>query len=267
MQINPPPSLEMLGGKAFHLYKLREICRVPPFFVLSFDSSEEIETSAIQGSILQQWVGSGFGLAAVRSSASIEDSASTSFAGIFESVLGVSGENLIRAIDQVVKSVNGERVINYCKAHDLSSSNIRMNVIVQQLVSSRISGVSFTRLRQGENQVIVEACFGLGEALVSGRITPDTYFVDRNSFAIESERIGYQSVWLPPHSAGRPGYEQLPFFRRTAKKLTESEIKEVAETSIMIEDRLELFPADIEWAMEEKELFVLQARRFTGVSA
>jgi pyruvate,water dikinase len=265
MQINPPPSLEMLGGKAFHLYKLREICRVPPFFVLSFDSSDEIGDAAVQESILLQWKRSGYGSVAVRSSASVEDSPSTSFAGIFESVLGVSDENLIDAIEQVRNSLDSERLRIYCKAHGFSPDNIRMNVIIQKLISSRVSGVCFSKMHEEQNKLIVEACFGMGEALVSGRVTPDTYFVDRKTLTIGSERIGYQSTWLPPNTAGKPSYQEVPFFRRTAKKLTESEIMEVAQTSLTIESRLGLFPADIEWAFEERDLFVLQARRFTGI--
>lgn len=266
MQINPPPNLEILGGKAFYLYKLQEICRVPPFFVLSFDHPEEIKKVDVQESILQEWSHSGFGSVGVRSSASIEDSASTSFAGMFESVLGVSKNDLIGAVERVVKSLDSPRVRDYCKAHDLLPSNIRMNVIIQQLVSSRVSGVTFTRLHEGNSQLIVEACFGLGEALVSGRVTPDTYFVDRRTLSIESERVGYQSIWLPPGRADLTMYEPVPFFKRTAKKLTKAEIREVAETSLKIEGSLELFPADIEWAIAEKDLFVLQARRFTGIA-
>jgi pyruvate,water dikinase len=255
----------MLGGKAFYLYQLREICTVPPFFVLSFDSSKEVDDAAVQESILQEWTRCDFGLVAVRSSASVEDSASASFAGIFESIIGVSREDLLQAIGRVGKSLNGERVKDYCKAHGFSPSDIRMNVIIQKLVSSRVSGVSFTRLREGQDELIVEACFGLGEALVSGRITPDSYFVDRDTFAITREAISYQSIWLPPNNAGRSSYEQVPFFKRTARKLTEAEIKEVAKTSLRIENRLALFPSDIEWAFEEDTLFVLQARRFTGI--
>lgn len=264
MQINPPPNLEILGGKAFYLYKLQKICRVPPFFVLSFDNPDEIKKVDIQENILQEWDHSGFGSVGVRSSASVEDSASTSFAGMFESVLGVSKDNLIGAVEQVVKSLDSPRVKDYCKAHRLLPSNIRMNVIVQQLVSSRVSGVTFTRLHEGQNQLIIEACLGLGEALVSGRVTPDTYFIDRRTLTIESERIGYQRVWLSP--GDRPKYEPVPFFKRTAKKLSYTEIREIAETSLMIEESLELFPADIEWAISEKDLFVVQARRFTGIA-
>jgi len=157
MEINPPPNPEKLGGKAFQLYRLREICRVPPFFVLSFDSTSEIEDADVQHSIRQLWDDSGFTVAAVRSSASVEDSASRSFAGIFESILGVSADNLIGAVEKVLKSVQSDRVQSYMEAHGISVPRIRMNVIVQELLAARTAGVSFTRLDQSKNQVVVEA--------------------------------------------------------------------------------------------------------------
>ena len=265
MEINPPSHPEKLGGKAFQLYRLREICRVPPFFVLSFDSPADIENADVQRAINQQWADSGFTFAAVRSSASVEDSASQSFAGIFESILGVCSSNLIGAIERVLKSTESPRVQTYLEAHGLSAPHIRMNVIVQKLLAARTAGVSITRLHQSKNQVVVEACFGLGEALVSGKVPADTYFVNRDDLSIEQKKVAYQSVSLSLDEAGMTSYRPIPFFRKTAQKLTDREIKEVAELALLIENRLSLFPADIEWAFEENALFILQARRFTGV--
>jgi len=265
MEINPPPNPEKLGGKAFQLYRLREICRVPPFFVLSFDSTSEIEDADVQHSIRQLWDDSGFTVAAVRSSASVEDSASRSFAGIFESILGVSADNLIGAVEKVLKSVQSDRVQSYMEAHGISVPRIRMNVIVQELLAARTAGVSFTRLDQSKNQVVVEACFGLGEALVSGKVSPDTYFVNRDDLSIEQKKIAYQSNFLALDETGAASYQQVPFFKKTAQKLSDREIKDVAELALSIEYRLSLFPADVEWAFEGDALFALQARRFTGV--
>src|SRR5947209_7435672 len=238
MLINPEPALTEVGGKAYQLNRLKQLCNVPPFFIVKFDRPDEINEPEKQERVTDYFRSRRFTSVAVRSSATVEDSPAASYAGMFETVLNVSADHLIAAMQSVIGSVNNHRVIDYCDAVGFDHRQIQMAIIVQQMVSSRVSGVCFTRFRKDDDNLIIEACLGLGEALVSGRVTPDAYFVHRQTFAVESEKIGYQSVWLPPSGPSQRSYEQLPFFKRTAKKLTNSEIKEIAETSLMIEGGL-----------------------------
>jgi pyruvate,water dikinase len=260
MQINPEPTLENLGGKGYHLNLLKQICTVPEFFVICLDDLEEIESADAQKEILEYFDKSGFELVSARSSATIEDGAKSSFAGMFETVLNVKRENLISAIKQVTNSIKGQRVIDYCKLKGIDYNKAKMRVVVQKMIDSRAAGVCFTKMPQHEENVMVEACFGLGESLVSGEVTPDNYIVDRNTLNISSVTIGYQKVMLKQN-----GIEELPFHKRNSKKLSNEQIQELTKVALDIESYLKFNVADVEWAFEEGELYILQARVFTGL--
>ena len=266
MQINLRPTLTNIGGKAYQLYRLKECCNIPPFFVISFKDPHEIHDPVVQRTILQQCQAQRFDLMAVRSSASCEDSAYASFAGMFETVLKVRPPDVIDAISRVLTSVHSKRVADYCRARELDKNKIRMAVIVQRMVPSRVSGVCFTRMQEGRNSLIVEACYGLGEALVSGKVNPDSYILDRKTLAVERESIGYQTIMLNPHRDRGCGavYEPVPFHRRNARKLTYDEITTVAKTCLVVEQHLSFEAADVEWAFEEHVLHILQARPYSA---
>lgn len=264
MEINPIPELSKVGGKAHQLHRLAEWCNVPPFFTIAFHDPHEIDDPSAQRMILHECIRRQFKVMAVRSSASLEDSAQASFAGIFETMLNVREHNLIDAIRRVLASVGAGRVAEYCRAHGLNNTDIRMAVIVQVMVRSRVSGVCVTRLSAGGDSLIVEACFGLGEALVSGKVSPDRYVVDRTTLGLRSQSIGYQTALLSPSISGsdRPIYVEVPFYRRNARKLTTDEIHDVASAALTIEHRLSFDAADVEWAFEGNILYILQARPY-----
>ncbi len=266
MRINPKLTLSEWGGKAYQLYRLLQHFDVPPFFVVSFEEPLEITKSEAQKAIIKECEARNFDLMSVRSSAVCEDSPKTSFAGMFKTVLCVKRSKIIEAISEVLNSVLNERVAEYCETQGIDHKNIKMSVIIQKMISSRVSGVCFTRLQTESGILIIEACYGLGEALVSGRITPDTYKVDRNSLKVFEETIGYQSFALqvPKDDSVEPISVEIPFHKRNAKKLTEQEIIEIAETGLLVEEHLDFSAADIEWAYEADILFVLQARPYTG---
>lgn len=117
MLINPKCNLDNLGGKGYHLNLLKSICDVPEFFVIKFDSIEEIEDKEVQKEILDYYKKNKYNLVSVRSSATVEDSDQASFAGMFDSVLNIKEDELINAIKKVINSVKGNRVIEYCKVN------------------------------------------------------------------------------------------------------------------------------------------------------
>lgn len=260
--------MSTLGGKGYQLYRLMQFFNVPPFFVISFDSSDEISIPMNQDSILTQCNNQNLEIVAVRSSANVEDSEQNSFAGMFTTVLNVPISEVISAIAKVLDITRNERLFQYCMTHGIDINRIKMNVIIQKMVRSRVSGVCFTRTQNQADQLIIEACYGLGEALVSGKLTPDSYIVDRKTLNLKSTSIAYQKIEL--QVAGKnlepPKYIEIPFHKRSAKKLTFGEIKEVVEKSLLIEEHLGFIAADIEWAFEGKKLYMLQARPYTGFS-
>jgi pyruvate,water dikinase len=255
MQINPKPSLENFGGKGWHLELLSKFCPVPEFFVLKFDSAGKIDEPAV----LREFDRRGFGLVSVRSSATVEDSANASFAGIFESVLNVSRAGLIDAIRQVVGSVKDERVKQYCEMKGIDYSTVEMRVVIQKMVNADVAGVVFTKTCATDTFITIEACLGLGEALVGGKVTPDNYTVDRESFEILERTVGVQKVMLC-----RDGWMDAPPPAQTAK-LSDREIKEIAKVCMRIEKELGFRAADVEFAYEGGKLYVLQARAVTGI--
>ena len=266
MQINPKPSLLNLGGKGYQLMKLKERFDIPPFFIIRFENQTELSDNENQWTIIDHCKYLKMVRMAVRSSASVEDSAKTSFAGMFKTILNVSKDELIPAIQQVIDSVDNKRVVQYCKTHGINHRNIKMSIIIQKMIRSRVSGVCFSKTKRKSEELIIEACYGLGEALVSGKITPDRYHINRNTLSIIKESISYQKEELTINKSefNKPFYQEIPFHKRNAKKLTKNEIKNVAKTSILIENHLGFESVDVEWTIEEDKLYILQARPYTG---
>jgi phosphoenolpyruvate synthase/pyruvate phosphate dikinase len=257
----------MVGGKAYQLSLLRARFNVPAFFVVAFADPASVHDRDVISQILREVAARGFTEMAVRSSASVEDSSEASFAGLFETVLDVSPEQLSAAVERVVSSVHGQRVADYCRARGIDHDTIRMAVIVQRQLRSRVSGVSFTRTTEFQGDMLIEACFGLGEMLVSGRVTPDKYVIDRSTLGVRKETRGYQRDIALAGKGGKGEIESLPFHKRNARKLTDDEVLLVAKTSLDVEAALGFGAADIEWAFEDDMLFILQARPYTGFAA
>jgi len=269
MKIDPEPTLVAVGGKAYQLCRLKQYFNVPPFFVVSFKNPQEISDTVVQQAILKECENWNFDLMAVRSSAVCEDSLKTSFAGMFETVLCVQPSQLISAISTVLNSIYNKRVSDYCKIHDIDHNTIKMAVIVQKMIDGRVSGVCFTRQKKEEDSLLIESCYGLGEALVSGEVTPDSYVVDRKTLSVLKENIGYQKVTLKisNDNGEKLKYEEVPFYKRNSRKLGFDEIRKIAKTCLKIEQYLNFYSADIEWTLDNKSIYVLQARPYTGFIA
>jgi pyruvate,water dikinase len=266
MKIDPEPTLSEVGGKAYHLYKLKQHFNIPPFFVLSFESHQEITNLSIQKAILKECEIRNFNLMAVRSSAVCEDSPKTSFAGMFKTVLCVQPSQLIDAISEVLNSVFLKRVIDYCETHGINQKAIKMAIIVQKMTNGRVSGICFTRFKKGINSLLIEANYGLGEPIVSGKVTPDSYIIDRKTLSVTKGSIGYQKIMLTivNDNGKKLNYVEVPFYKRNARKLSFDEIKQIVDTCLKIERYLGFTAADVEWSIEKETLFILQAREFTG---
>ncbi len=197
---------------------------------------------------------------AVRSSATAEDSTDTSFAGMNETFTNVRGPELLQRITDCWASLFGERVASYRVDRGLVDEPA-IAVVVQQMVASDRSGVMFTVDPAERGQVVIEAAFGLGEVVVSGRVEPDTYHVDRETGMLRDVRVGCQSVRITTGPDGDV-LEELDARDGWRRVLNDDEVVRVAHLGLDIE-RHYASAQDIEWALVGNELYVVQSRPLT----
>lgn len=199
---------------------------------------------------------------AVRSSSPEEDLQDSSFAGQYETILGVVSSDLERAILKAFTSMLDTRVIEYKKLNNLSLDNPRIAVIVQKQIASEVSGVAFS-LNPSNNcydEVMINASFGLGETIVSGQVIPDTYIVDALKNKVIHKKINEKEIALWLDKQG--GTVQRNNENKNEQALTEDKIIMVAELAKNCEKHYNT-PIDIEWAFENGKLYLLQARPIT----
>ena len=219
-----------LGGKARGLIRLAEQFKVPEGFVIPGTNP------IVSDEILDAFDRLGALRVAVRSSAVNEDGATSAWAGQLDTSLNVDRDDVVAAVIACRDSASSERAKAYAKHAGVEASHV--TVVVQTMLEPRLSGVAFSRHPvTGERAVVIEVVEGLGEALVSGRVTPDTYIVSSDS---------KPEIHL---SGDNP-------------LMTDQEIKAVSELTMNIEQTFG-FPVDIEWTYQNDQLFVLQARPIT----
>ena len=199
-------------------------------------------------------------LVAVRSSATAEDTAETSFAGMNESFTNVTSDHLLDRITDCWVSLYGERVVAYRAERELVEPP-QLAVVVQTMVSSDRSGVMFTADPARRSELMIEAAFGLGEVVVSGSIEPDTYRVDRETAGVREIRIGHKSHRIVTGDDGDV-HESLSGPAAWQRVLTDNDIHTVASVGLDIESHYGL-PQDIEWAYVGERLFIVQSRPIT----
>jgi pyruvate,water dikinase len=202
--------------------------------------------------------------AAVRSSALSEDGAGASFAGLYESFLNIQGVPAVtEAVRSCYASLWSERAIRYRAARNIEDD--AMALIVMALVPSDTSGVAFTAhpVTGERDRVLINASWGLGEAVVSGLVTPDSFVVTKEPLTIVEQGIGDKTIAIRPHPNGHGTIEQpLADERRLAPSLTDAEALAVAKLATAVE-RYYSTPQDVEWALHQGNLYLLQARPIT----
>ena len=215
----------------------------------------------------------GGGLVAVRSSATAEDLPEASFAGQQRTFLNVQGEDeVVAAIQACWASLFEPRAIFYRQEHGFDHFKVGIAVPVQKMVQSETSGVLFTvePLSNDETKILIEAIYGLGEAIVSGEVTPDQYLLDKKELRIVDKRIRKQK-WQLVRDLGVSAGElegnvrrAVPSSKQTMQKLTDEDIVALAKLGKAIED-LYQSPQDIEWAKQDKRLSIVQSRPVTTI--
>lgn len=199
---------------------------------------------------------------AVRSSATAEDSVSDAWAGQLDSFLNTTQSNLIDNIKKCWASLFTPRAIFYRIEKELTNKKISVAVVVQKMVESEKSGIAFSihPVTQDKNDMVIEAGFGLGEAIVSGQITPDNYLVKKQPLRIINKTINTQNKAL--YRAIDNGNEWKDIDYGKNQTLSDEQILELANEIIKIEKHFG-FAVDVEWAYEKKKLYILQSRPIT----
>jgi len=200
---------------------------------------------------------------AVRSSATAEDSEAASFAGQQETYLHVRGvEDIVERIRDCWSSFFTERALFYRREKG-SLTDLGMAVVVQRMVQPDVSGVMFTidPTKGRRDRMVVEAVFGLGEGVVSGQLTPDHYVLARDG-RLKRTRLHTQPYAIVHDPDGGIREQELAPERGEAQTLREDQLARLAKVGIDLEARLG-GPQDIEWAIQDDELFVLQSRPVT----
>jgi pyruvate,water dikinase len=238
-------------------------------------ASEQIQSLFAQGTIpgdiaemIRRWYGElGADIpVAVRSSATAEDLPGMSFAGQLESYLNVrGGDEVIQAVQRCWASLWTGRAIGYRQRQGIRPEDVRMAVVVQQLVAAEVAGVVFTAnpVTGERDELMINAAWGLGEAIVSGRVTPDTIVINKQTGAMVSEEIARKEVMTARSQEGTRE-EPVPVEKRQRAALEPAQAAELARLGVKIE-QLYGQPMDIEWALCGGRIFIVQARPVTAL--
>ena len=202
---------------------------------------------------------------AVRSSATAEDLPEASFAGQQDTYLNVKGpEDLIKYVRKCWASLFGARAIFYREENDFDHSKVYIAVVVQEMVDAEKAGVMFTvHPSTGEEKILIEAAWGLGEAVVSGTVTPDTYWVNKNGGEVLEQQISQKNIMFQKKSEnGQTVQVPVPEDLKNKQVLDSNEIAQLVELGKKIQEHYQ-FPQDTEWAIEDGKIFMLQSRPVT----
>jgi len=202
-------------------------------------------------------------LVAVRSSATAEDSKIASWAGELETYLNVTEKNLIQSVLKCWSSLFTPRAIFYRFEKKLHKKLVSVAVVVQQMVQSEVSGIAFTvhPVTKDYDQMVIEAGFGLGEAIVSGQVTPDTYIVLKKDYSLLDINVSEQKMAIVKAKNGNIE-KKLSAKIGGKQKLTGKEIIELAKLCVKIEKHYN-HPQDIEWAKVKNKFYITQSRPIT----
>lgn len=205
---------------------------------------------------------------AVRSSANAEDLPDFSFAGQQETFLNVRGEDaVVEAVRKCWASLWTAQAISYRHQNGIDQGSVAMAVVVQIMVPSEVSGILFTaNPATGErSELIINASFGLGEAVVGGQVTPDTYIVNRDDLSVKESILGPKEQQIVYDGDQGIRMEEVAESDRGASSLSDAMLKELSETALRIESLYEGKPQDIEWAFCDGKLHLLQSRPITNL--
>ncbi len=202
---------------------------------------------------------------AVRSSATAEDLPGLSFAGQQETYLNVVGaQAVLEAVKKCWASLWTARALGYRARNRLPPDDVTLAVVVQQMIASESSGVLFTAnpLTGRRGEMVIDASFGLGEAVVAGQVEPDHYVVDSREWRITARKLGAKALAILPREGG--GVDRVAREAAQQPALSDAQVIELARLAHRVADHFGA-PQDIEWAWAEGKLYLLQSRPITSL--
>ena len=205
---------------------------------------------------------------AVRSSANAEDLPDLSFAGQHETYLNVRGvEAVITAVRNCWASLWTERAIGYRHENGVDQQTVAMAVVVQPMVASEASGALFTAnpTTGDRSEIIVNSSFGLGEAIVGGEVTPDTFIVDKDTLTTKETSVGTKEFMIVSADGQGTSIRESSAAERQQLSLAAPLLRELARLAQEVEQHFDGIPQDIEWAVSGGKLALLQSRPMTNL--
>jgi pyruvate,water dikinase len=203
---------------------------------------------------------------AVRSSATAEDLVDASFAGQQDSFLNVKGNrDLLNKVRKCFSSLFTPRAIYYRTKKKFEHEKTYLAVVIQRMIDSDKSGVMFSKNPiKKDDTIMIEAVWGLGEGIVSGQIKPDSYIVDRNldKFDIKKISVSEKKIAFTRNSSGNNEIVKLNSERSKQQVLNNYEIKRLSQYAMQLEQHYGI-PQDIEFAIENEKLYIVQSRPIT----
>ena len=259
LKILKPKDTKMLQETAFQIMQMISQASMPPGMA---DEIKKAYQKMHQGPV------------AVRSSATAEDLPEASFAGQQSTFLNIQGpSNVVEAVQKCWASLFEARAIFYRNEQRFDHSKVGIAVVVQRMVQSEISGVAFTAepLSSDEKKIVIEAAYGLGEALVSGELTPDMYLLEKESLRLLEKKVATQEWQLIRNPDSRDRKRKnikvpIPARDQSLQKLADKDIAALAKIAKKIE-ALYKCPQDIEWAKEQGNFYIVQTRPITTLKA
>jgi pyruvate,water dikinase len=271
--------LLLVGGKAAHLSRLAARYRVPPGFCLTTEAytrwatghdavgvglPELRESISNAYQMLAEQCGMAAPGVAVRSSAVDEDGHGASFAGQYDTYLNIVGaEAVAGAVLRCWASSRNERVLAYRREQGLPVDGVRLAVLVQQLVPADASAVAFSAnpITGDQGEAVINACWGLGESVVSGAVTPDTINVRKSDMAITTRQVA-EKLRMTVAANGAAREVNVPRLLRNQPALTDDQIAEIIRLALALEQETG-WPVDVECAYQGNTLYLLQCRPIT----
>lgn len=261
---------ESVGGKAASLSRLAARHLVPPGFAIT-----ALPASATIGDELAQAIerayeelarrcGDPMPAVAVRSSAVDEDGAGSSFAGQHATYLNICGAAaVVNAVQRCIQSAESSVASTYREARGMTMEDVRIAVLVQQLVAADVAAVAFSAnpVTGDRNEVMITSNWGLGESVVGGMVTPDMFIVRKDSLVLVMREVGAKEQMTVRSDHGTEEIEPSPA-QRTSFSLSDEQAMEIARLTIALEVHTGA-PVDVECAIAGGTLYLLQCRPIT----
>lgn len=268
-------NVQLTGGKSAQLSRLASEFRVPPGFTLTVEAYRRATEgdqlsphtrSALAGAyhLLAEKVGVKEPCVAVRSSAIDEDGRLASFAGQHDTFLNIRSLGAVAdAVERCWKSTRTETALAYRRQHSLPVDRTDLAVLVQHLVVADVSAVLFSAnpINGNQNEMVITASWGLGESIVGGTVTPDSWIVRKEDLQIVDQQLGAKTHMTVSVTEGTREVP-VPGMMRRQFSLSEERVRELAEMGRTLEEHMG-WPVDLECAFVDGELFLLQCRPIT----